>query len=128
MNRAFSAGVCLCTNSWGAAPGYDEYRAFGAKSIFVVARLYSRGGRAPRLQQIELRRTLGRPRIAPEFCRHNFVAITPQQVAKAHQIKRAEFIRQTFEIPQRQIEQACGRAQTPAVLGVRWMIKILLQM
>jgi hypothetical protein len=31
MNRAFSAGVLHCLNSWGVAPGCIDRRAVGAE-------------------------------------------------------------------------------------------------
>ena len=37
MNRAFSAEVWRYTNSWGAAPDYNECRAFGAKCVTPAA-------------------------------------------------------------------------------------------
>ena len=33
MTRAFSARVSVLHDPWGAAPGYDEHCAFGAKRI-----------------------------------------------------------------------------------------------
>src|SRR5438067_5271733 len=100
MNRAFSAGVYLCTNSWGAAPGYNESRAFGGTSIFVVAKLHSRGGRAPRLQQIEPRRVLWRPGILLEIDRDNRVTVTHQNFAKHGQIERVVLIWQVPKVSQ----------------------------
>jgi len=41
LNRAFSAGGFALTASWGAAPGYCEYRAFGAKHITLLKQCIS---------------------------------------------------------------------------------------
>ena len=48
MNRAFSAGGFALTTTWGAAPGWGEYCAFGVKHIRGLRYICPRIKRASR--------------------------------------------------------------------------------
>lgn len=82
----------------------------------------------PPLQQLQLRRSLGRPRISLIIGRDDLLGVFVQQTAERADIEAVIARRVDRQVLFREAQQTHGGLQTPAMLRMRRLLEIFLEM